>query len=276
MAWGASRELADAFASSYGLQLGPARSADVANVLRARPRAVRDFLLAALHVELVLAPEDDPMGRPLRDALDGADDDPWRSRARRAFAGGDWPELERLLKDEAAGQQPPAILHILAGHLPNDAWVTKQDVFLRIQRLHPGEPWATRFGGAMACDQLAWELVTGPDPAGSTAERGRELAEQAVRLAPQDGDFWNTLGIARYRARDCAGTIEALGKAMELSEGGSIADRLFLAMAHWQLGHRREARRWYDETVGREEKDPLLGERLPRFRAEAADLLEVR
>ena len=36
---------------------------------------------------------------------------------------------------------------------------------------------------------------------------------------------------------------------MELRKGGDVFDWYFLAMAQWQLGHKNEARKWYDKGV---------------------------
>ena len=41
---------------------------------------------------------------------------------------------------------------------------------------------------------------------------------------------------------------------MEVGKGGYWFDWFFLAMAHWQLGHKEEARRWYDQGVAWMEK----------------------
>jgi hypothetical protein len=60
-----------------------------------------------------------------------------------------------------------------------------------------------------------------------------------------------------------------------LRGGGDSADFFFLAMAHWQLGHRDEARKWYVKAI--EWMDNYLpGDKaLRRFRAEAAELLGI-
>ena len=53
-------------------------------------------------------------------------------------------------------------------------------------------------------------------------------------------------------------------------------------MAHWQLGNKEQARKWYDQAVAwleknkeQLEKQKRYKEELLRFRAEAAALLEV-
>src|SRR5262249_33057360 len=89
----------------------------------------------------------------------------------------------------------------------------------------------------------------------------------------------NTLGVAQYRRGNWAAAIEALTKSMELyaatpeEERWEAASTYFLAMAHWQLGHRDEARPWYDRAVRWMEKYKPHDEELHRFRAEAKALL---
>ena len=95
------------------------------------------------------------------------------------------------------------------------------------------------------------------------------------QLAPREGGYWNTLGVAHYRAGDWKAAIEALTKSMELGKGGDGSDWFFLAMAHWQLGDKPQARSWYDKAVPWMEKNQPKNEELIRFRAEAAALLGV-
>jgi tetratricopeptide (TPR) repeat protein len=121
----------------------------------------------------------------------------------------------------------------------------------------------------------AWPLATCRDSRFRDPERAVELATRAVELAPADGHIWNTLGVARYRTTDWQGAVEALRKSMELRAGGDASDWLFLAMAHWQLDHKDEARRWYDKAVEWIDKYDLTNEELHRFRAEATELLGI-
>ena len=62
---------------------------------------------------------------------------------------------------------------------------------------------------------------------------------------------------------------------MELRKGGDSHDWFFLAMAHWQLGQKDEARKWHDQAVAGMEKRAPQNEELTRFRAEAAQLLGI-
>jgi tetratricopeptide (TPR) repeat protein len=71
------------------------------------------------------------------------------------------------------------------------------------------------------------------------------LAERAVKSLPQISLYLNTLGAAQYRAGQYEKAIERLNESIKVSrEGGSWADWVFLAMAHYRLGHRDEARQW--------------------------------
>jgi hypothetical protein len=46
-------------------------------------------------------------------------------------------------------------------------------------------------------------------------------------------------------------------------------------MAHWQLGHKEDARNWYDNAAAWMDKNQPNSAELDRFRAEAADMLGV-
>ncbi len=124
-------------------------------------------------------------------------------------------------------------------------------------------------------NNLAWLLATCPDVKRRDAKRAVELAGKAVELAPKDGNLWNTLGVARYRASDWSGASEALHKRMELCKGGDSFDWFFLAMAHWQRGEKDKAREWYERAEAWRAKNRPKDEELRRFRAEAAELLKV-
>jgi tetratricopeptide (TPR) repeat protein len=125
------------------------------------------------------------------------------------------------------------------------------------------------------CGNLAWFLVTCPERRIWNPGRAVELAKKATQLAPGNGIYWNTLGVAQYRAGDHEAAIKALGKSTELGSGGVACDWFFFAMAHWQLKHTEEARRWYDKGAAWMEKNKSDDEELLRFRAEAEDLLGI-
>jgi superkiller protein 3 len=140
-------------------------------------------------------------------------------------------------------------------------------VFRKIVELKPDN--------ANDCNALAWLLVASPTLEYRDPNRAIELAARATELAPRDGNIWNTLGIARYRAGQWQSAIDGLNKAMELRSGGDASDWFFLAMSHWQLGHKEEARMWFDKAVEWTDKNQPKNEELIRFRAEAAELLGI-
>ena len=122
---------------------------------------------------------------------------------------------------------------------------------------------------------LAWLLATCPDPKFRDPKRAVELGKKAVQLVPNDGNHRNTLGVAEYRAGDWKAAIETLGKSYELLGEKELSfNAFFLAMTHWHLGNKEEARKSYDQAVQWMDKNKPEDEELLRFRAEAAALLE--
>jgi serine/threonine protein kinase/Flp pilus assembly protein TadD len=123
---------------------------------------------------------------------------------------------------------------------------------------------------------LAWLLATCPDPKCQDGDRAVALANEEVKTSPEDGSAWNTLGAAQYRAGNWKEAVVALQKSMALGKGGDSGDWFFLAMAHWQLGEKQDARHWYDKAVQWMDKNQPNNEELRRFRAEAEELLKVK
>jgi hypothetical protein len=62
---------------------------------------------------------------------------------------------------------------------------------------------------------------------------------------------------------------------MSLRHGGDSTDWFFLAMAHWQVGEKEEARRWYDKAVRWTKTNYPDDRQLRQFGAEAAQLLGI-
>jgi serine/threonine protein kinase/WD40 repeat protein/Flp pilus assembly protein TadD len=123
-------------------------------------------------------------------------------------------------------------------------------------------------------NDAAWLLATHPDPRRRDAGRALALARRAVELEPEEGDYWNTLGVALYRIGDWRGSIAALENAIAF-HGRTSYDEFFLAMSCWQLGQHPEARRAYDWAVEWTQKNKPHDTELRRFRGEAAELLGI-
>lgn len=125
-------------------------------------------------------------------------------------------------------------------------------------------------------NQFAWSLVTDRNVEPALADLAVQVALQATNAAPNNSNYWNTLGVARYRARQWKDAIGSLAKAEELAPDKTLAfNGFFLAMAHWQLDHKDESRKWYDRSVEWMEKNQPKNEELVRFRAEAKQLLGI-
>jgi serine/threonine protein kinase/Tfp pilus assembly protein PilF len=124
-------------------------------------------------------------------------------------------------------------------------------------------------------NELAGFLADNRHPSFRDPALAVELARRAVRAAPGEGKYWNTLGVAHYRAGDWKSAVAALDKAMALRKGGDGPDWFFLAMAHWRLGHRQDARQWYARAEKWAAEHAPQNDDLRRLRAEAAALIQA-
>ena len=148
-----------------------------------------------------------------------------------------------------------------------------------------------RFPGPMNpwwrdADMVALLCALGPYPL-PDREVPVRLVEAAIRNATEVGfdfkpyGFLNTLGAALYRAGRYDEAIRRTAEGIQDKGGRSEAqDWAFLALAHFRLGHRAEARRWLDRLRGDQPRiDPAqfwyeLEIRLLRSEAEAVVLYD--
>jgi serine/threonine protein kinase/tetratricopeptide (TPR) repeat protein len=124
------------------------------------------------------------------------------------------------------------------------------------------------------CD-LAWILVTIPEPRRWDAALALQLAKQVSQTLPLHATSFRILGVAHYRTGDWNSAIEALARSMQLSGGGDASDWLFLAMAHWRNGETVRARQCYDRAVDTMDNYNPWDRGLRHFRAEADALLSL-
>src|SRR5262249_10740251 len=85
---------------------------------------------------------------------------------------------------------------------------------------------------ALCANNPAWLLATCPREESRDARRAVGLAQRAVLLAPRTGTYWNTLGVAYYRAGSWRRSVDALERSRR-HQGANSWDWFFLAMAHW-------------------------------------------
>jgi serine/threonine protein kinase/Tfp pilus assembly protein PilF len=173
-------------------------------------------------------------------------------------------ENESAFRDALADTYGKTALLVYAGGRFDEA----ERMYRKVLELAP-----TSAGG---CNNLAWFLATCPEAKFRHPQQAIDLAKKAVELMPKDGNNWNTLGVAQYRAGDWKAAITGLEKSMELRKGGDSFDWFFMAMAHWQLGDKKEARKCYDQAVQWMENNRPKNEELARFRVEAEKLMEVK
>jgi tetratricopeptide (TPR) repeat protein len=129
-------------------------------------------------------------------------------------------------------------------------------------------------------NELAWWLLTAPDPLHRDPALAVELAKQAVRQVPREAGYWNTLGVAHYRSGEWPAALLALEKAETLAPGKNFGFNGFLlAMCHHQLGDPAKAKDHYDRAVRWRPEDPdnldsAQQQELKTLHAEAEALLK--
>ncbi|MBI1914048.1 MAG: tetratricopeptide repeat protein [Planctomycetes bacterium] len=207
----------------------------------------------------------------------------------------DYPEPHRNLGDAlyAQGNLAEAIAeHRQAIKLKADYVEAHNSLGMALTRQGKVDEAIAAFRGALQVKpdhgaplwNLSSLLANGPDPMLRDPRQAIELAKKGMALGGGAG-WWQTLGWAYYRAGAWKESIAALEKSIELDPvGADPAQWLFLAMAHWQLGHKDKARQWYDRSVAwiDKNKEVVEKQKAMRFvtaactlRAEAAKLLGV-
>jgi tetratricopeptide (TPR) repeat protein len=132
---------------------------------------------------------------------------------------------------------------------------------------------ADRGLAAQGLNNWAWLLATCPEAKLRDPQEGVRQARRALELAPNDGNTWNTLGVAYFRLGDWDEAQSALYRSMELRNEGDSNDWFFLAMIHWQRGRKERAREWFDKAAHWSRHNPHMDDELYRFEVEAAGAL---
>jgi hypothetical protein len=96
-----------------------------------------------------------------------------------------------------------------------------------------------------ALNDLAWELVRLPGGEMSGCRKALRYSEEACQLEPQNGMLLSTLGVAHYRVGNYEKALDVLSRSDKINalrdKGSLPTDLAFLAMAHHQRGHVKEA-----------------------------------
>jgi hypothetical protein len=98
---------------------------------------------------------------------------------------------------------------------------------------------------ARALNNRSWSIVRRSDAKPLEYQAAQRQAEAACQVAPENGNYLNTLGVAQYRTASYAQAIATLTRSEKLNQappsGSQPSDLAFLALAHAKLGHQPEA-----------------------------------
>lgn len=122
---------------------------------------------------------------------------------------------------------------------------------------------------ASSLNKLAWPLVIDPDPKLQNGQAAVKMSQKAVELSPDNGSYWNTLGVAHYRNGQWREAVTALKKSMSLRSGGDAHEWFFLAMAYQKLEKPNKAKNWFDKSVQWLEENKPGDAELVRIQEEA-------
>ena len=198
-----------------------------------------------------------------------------RTRLKEMNLDWDWPEFPPAAAGNLGAEPGP--IEVLAADRAKLALSPERRAQQEIERCR--RQVDTDPDSANACNGLAWTYLTAP-AALRNLEAALSLAEKAVRLAPENANFRNTLGVAYYRAARYHEAAKVLRPNLQRQEDTNLAfDLYFLAMIHHRLGEAARARDYYDWAVrwvqAQRGLDARHLEELTAFRAEAEELLEI-
>jgi serine/threonine protein kinase/Flp pilus assembly protein TadD len=254
-------EIRDAL-RQHGLDIGSMAPTEAAARIQGRPGLVRRELIAALQECLYYAPRRGSESQWLLDTLAAADNDVWRVRARKALLESNGSVIEQLARDVDVEAQPVSFLLLVANAIPAQNWVTRLELFQRIQRAHPADLWANhelagelqRYGRlpeAIAFYTAA--LALRPNSAGIYLNRGAVFLEMrrpddaiadsraAIRIKRDYAEAHNNLGDALKDKGQRDEAIAAYRQAIRLKKD--------LAEAHYNLGNALPDQGRLDEAI---------------------------
>jgi serine/threonine protein kinase/tetratricopeptide (TPR) repeat protein len=187
---------------------------------------------------------------------------------------------EAMLEQETLHKRYPTVARYRLAHLmarqdlAEVLWATDQkpeareqfqQVLALCEQIDPGDSLAIRFH--------AWFLNNCADPQFRNVGRAAELTQSMMTKAPLQAFSWQHQGTTYYRKHEYRAAIGAFTIAMQLHDRS--VNRLFLAMAHAQLGETKEAREHFEKADALAEKE-LEGFWFVRIRSEAERLLGLQ
>jgi tetratricopeptide (TPR) repeat protein len=125
---------------------------------------------------------------------------------------------------------------------------------------------------AEAHNSLAWAMTSVPGETPFEITRAIDSAKKAVALIPKQWMYWNTLGVAAFRAGNWKLAAESLEKSIDLNKPGGAIDFFLLSMTRWHQGKPGEAKQLFDKGATYRQHNPGDME-LEQFYREAEGLL---
>lgn len=150
--------------------------------------------------------------------------------------------FERLAADDATYRRAAAVCHYGRASALSAAGQYDEAITSYREAIRLDDKEAYIYVG------FAWLLANCPDLSIRHPTLAIENAEQAIKLEDSPRS-WETLGASQYRAGNWHAAITAFEKSLELRTAGESFDWFFLAMAHWQLGKKGDARMLFDLAV---------------------------
>jgi tetratricopeptide (TPR) repeat protein len=132
---------------------------------------------------------------------------------------------------------------------------------------------------ASRLNEASWAVVRQPGEGAAAYQRALRQVEAACRLAPDNANFTNTLGLAFYRVGQYAEAVATLKKSLpgDASNGVDACDLYFLSMCHARLGNAAKARECFESAKDSQQRNatrlPGQAEDWNQFRNEAEALL---
>jgi tetratricopeptide (TPR) repeat protein len=185
----------------------------------------------------------------------------------------DWPEFPPAAP--SAKTPEPLTVEVITGDLGQTALTREsraRQAIERYRRALVADP-----NDVLACNNLAWTYLAAPAELRDVSA-ALPLAEKAVRLAPDNAIYRNTLGLAFYRTGRYREAVDTLRPNLAAQEDRGLAlDLYVLAMSHYRLGESVLAKDNFDLALrwARAQRGLSSGQldELAAFHAEAKELL---
>jgi tetratricopeptide (TPR) repeat protein len=184
----------------------------------------------------------------------------------------------KLTKEEERLRMFQAMMGAAYSHSQAGRFLDAQDAYTRIISELDSVPEESMSRGyssliAESHNNLAWLLATCPEAELRDPSEALRLARRAVEVEPQQGNFWNTLGVAFYRAGELEEAKKSLEKSLELRNAGDSFDWFFLALVDQKKGNKDQAREWFNKAMEWYQSNRPDDQELFHFCVEAAGAL---